>query len=371
MKTLETNQDTPKIGAVVLTGGENRRMNGVSKATLTWGGQTFLARIAGALGGFHELLVSVADKSSKLGGSYRTVADVYRGQGPLGGLHAALSACQSDALFAVSCDIPLLSPALADYIASFYSSAYDAVIPQTRDGGLHPLCGVYAKSVAPLLEEQLKAGDNKIRNAFARMRVKIVPMVHSIYSDEMFSNINTPAEYTALSRLVNGPPLLSVCAVKNSGKTTLLTRVLPLLREAGLNVAIIKHDAHNFEPDVPGTDSHRLRMAGAANVAVYSGNRYMLAGEWDSPDYHRLLPWFNDVDLIIMEGGKQLDLPKIEIVRAANSQAPVCDPSDLVLLVTDTNVRPEGVPVAGLEDYPAIAEAILRFARGGADALVP
>lgn len=370
-----TSVETAKIGAVILTGGENRRMQGRHKATLTWGGQTFLARIKSALSGFSEVLLSTAKAGGDLGSNLPAVPDNYPGQGPLAGLQAALAACKSDALFAVSCDMPLLSAGLAQYLASYYCGEYDAVIPETRDGGLHPLCGVYAKRVAAILERQLQAGDNKIRNAYAAMRVKVVKLAHSAYPDEMLANINTPAEYRALSRLVNGPPVIAVCGAKNSGKTTLLERIIPHLGKAGLKVAVIKHDAHDFEPDVPGTDSYRLRMAGAANVAVYSDLHYMLAGEWERhpqgnpalgyqepPEKHaRLLPWFKDADLVLMEGGKTLDLPKIEVLRKAVGNEPVCHPGEQILLCTDTDVRPKGVLTVHNEDYAGIAAAILEY----------
>ena len=65
------------------------------------------------------------------------------------------------------------------------------------------------------------------------------------------------------------PAVLAVSGAHNSGKTTLLEKLLPVLRSRGLKVGIIKHDGHDFTPDVPGTDSFRLREAGAEGVAVY------------------------------------------------------------------------------------------------------
>ena len=76
------------------------------------------------------------------------------------------------------------------------------------------------------------------------------------------------------------PAVLAVSGVHNSGKTTLLEKLLPVLRSRGLKVGIIKHDGHDFTPDVPGTDSYRLREAGAEGVAVYSGTRYLLTEEF-------------------------------------------------------------------------------------------
>lgn len=67
------------------------------------------------------------------------------------------------------------------------------------------------------------------------------------------------AETQALKR----PAVLAVSGVHNSGKTTLLEKLLPVLRSRGLKVGVIKHDGHDFTPDVPGTDSYRLREAGA------------------------------------------------------------------------------------------------------------
>ena len=74
--------------------------------------------------------------------------------------------------------------------------------------------------------------------------------------------------------------MLAVSGVHNSGKTTLLEKLLPVLRSRGLKVGVIKHDGHDFTPDVPGTDSFRLREAGAEGVAVYSGTRYLLTEEF-------------------------------------------------------------------------------------------
>ena len=118
------------------------------------------------------------------------------------------------------------------------------------------------------------------------------------------------AETQALKR----PAVLAVSGVHNSGKTTLLEKLLPVLRSRGLKVGVIKHDGHDFTPDVPGTDSYRLREAGAEGVAVYSGTRYLLTEEF------RL----TEQDLLaLLEGFKSSGWPKIEVVRSAISDAPV------------------------------------------------
>ena len=120
------------------------------------------------------------------------------------------------------------------------------------------------------------------------------------------------------------PAVLAVSGVHNSGKTTLLEKLLPALRGQGLKVGIIKHDGHDFTPDVPGTDSYRLREAGAEGVAVYSGTRYLLTEEFRLTEQD-LLALFerHGYDLVLLEGFKSSGWPKIEVVRREIADAPV------------------------------------------------
>lgn len=119
------------------------------------------------------------------------------------------------------------------------------------------------------------------------------------------------------------PAVLAVSGLHNSGKTTLLEKLLPALRSRGLKVGIIKHDGHDFTPDVPGTDSFRLREAGAEGVAVFSGQRYLLTEAFRLTEQD-LLALFerHGYDLVLMEGFKESGWPKIEVVRSAISNEP-------------------------------------------------
>ena len=109
----------------------------------------------------------------------------------------------------------------------------------------------------------------------------------------------------AETQALKSPAVLAVSGVHNSGKTTLLEKLLPVLRSRGLKVGVIKHDGHDFTPDVPGTDSYRLREAGAEGVAVYSGTRYLLTEEFHLTEQD-LLALFerHGYDLVLLEGFK-------------------------------------------------------------------
>lgn len=100
------------------------------------------------------------------------------------------------------------------------------------------------------------------------------------------------------------PFIFAISGYKNSGKTTLMTALIADLTRRGYCVATIKHDGHDFEPDVPGTDSYRHRAAGAFGTAVFSGNRFMVTKTWESVDVSVLISAFSEADILLLEGFK-------------------------------------------------------------------
>jgi molybdopterin-guanine dinucleotide biosynthesis protein B len=159
------------------------------------------------------------------------------------------------------------------------------------------------------------------------------------------------------------PAIVAIVGASNSGKTTLIERLLPLFTARGLRVGTIKHDAHRFEVDHPGKDSYRHREAGA-EVAVICGDGKLViqarVGLTPPPEVI-VAACMADLDLVLVEGFKQAALPRLEVVRGANSQRPLCEPTELAGLVTDLPLRYPGVPTYGLDDVAAIAARILEL----------
>ncbi|MGP9679682.1 molybdopterin-guanine dinucleotide biosynthesis protein B [Halomonas sp. AOP27-A1-41] len=123
-----------------------------------------------------------------------------------------------------------------------------------------------------------------------------------------------------VSNVATAFPVLGVVAWSGTGKTTLLTQLLPRLRQAGLKVAVIKHAHHSFEVDKPGKDSYELRSAGAAPMLVASRERFALMQETpgqDEPDLAALLAMmaYHEPDLVIVEGFKAWPIPKLVLYR--------------------------------------------------------
>jgi molybdopterin-guanine dinucleotide biosynthesis protein B len=160
---------------------------------------------------------------------------------------------------------------------------------------------------------------------------------------------------------MNKPKLLAISGVKNSGKTTLITGLIPKLTEYGMKIATIKHDGHGFTTDIEDTDSFRHKMAGAFGTAVFSDQKYMIVKDVPCCNEKMILEFFSEADLIFLEGFKNSEYPKIEIVRSDNSRNSVCDPKTLVALVSDLPLEVSDVAVFGLNEIDAIAKFIYEW----------
>ena len=120
-------------------------------------------------------------------------------------------------------------------------------------------------------------------------------------------------------------PVLGFAAVSGTGKTTLLSKLIPLLKSSGLRIGLIKHSHHNFEIDKPGKDSYRLRQAGASPIMLVSSHRRAMITEFDvvrDPFLEEQLQFFDysELDLILVEGFKAEEFPKIELHRPSLKQ---------------------------------------------------
>lgn len=152
------------------------------------------------------------------------------------------------------------------------------------------------------------------------------------------------------------PAIVAVSGIKNSGKTTFLENLIQVLIGRGISTAVIKHDGHSFETDRKGTDTGRLKQAGAVGVAIFCDTHYMVIND-KTANVEELASEFKNVDLILVEGMKQSSYPKIEIVREANSQESICPKDTLLAVATDCRKEFQ-VPKIALDDYEKAADLI-------------
>ena len=155
--------------------------------------------------------------------------------------------------------------------------------------------------------------------------------------------------------------VFAVSGIKNSGKTTLITKLVNALTQKGYKVGVIKHDGHEFKADHEGTDSYKHKEAGAKNVIVYSKTKVMMIKEDIMPEIESLIKLQQDMDIVILEGMKHSQYPKIEIVRSDISTQSVCQKETLLALVTDTALKIDGIPSIQLNDFEKIFKVILEY----------
>ena len=159
-------------------------------------------------------------------------------------------------------------------------------------------------------------------------------------------------------------PIIGIVGWKNSGKTTLVTRLVAHFSAEGMNVSTIKHAHHDFQVDDGQTDSARHRRAGANQVAVVSQVRWAIIGELRSnaePSLPDIASRLEPCDLIIVEGYKQFRIPKIEVRRQESRlKQHLSEIDDTVIAIASDHERREAsVPRFELDDIASIASFIL------------
>jgi molybdopterin-guanine dinucleotide biosynthesis adapter protein len=163
------------------------------------------------------------------------------------------------------------------------------------------------------------------------------------------------------------PPLITIVGHSNSGKTTLVETLIPELKRRGYRVGTIKHAHHGFSMDQKGKDTYRHRTAGADTVLAASPGQIALVKSMPEVSLDNLLPYFQDMDIILVEGFKQEKKPKIEVFRSQIHQTPLFPEDDLLVAVVTDSPFSARVPVFQFEDIQAICDLIETYSMPGLD----
>jgi len=158
------------------------------------------------------------------------------------------------------------------------------------------------------------------------------------------------------------PFIIGFAGFSDSGKTTLIEQLIPLLRAQGVCVSLIKHAHHNFDIDVPGKDSYRHRQAGAHEVLITSAHRWALLHELRNapePTLDEQLARLSPCDLVIVEGFKFAAIPKIEVHRPGQGKEALW-PNDahIVAVATDAALHTT-LPQLDINQPQQVADFIL------------
>ena len=173
----------------ILAGGKSSRMNYNNKALLTYKEKRFIEHIIEAGKDYKEVIIISNNLEEYKGFNLRIVEDIYKGNGPLSGIHSALINSTTDKVLCIACDMPLITKETLNIIGS-YQEEYDVLVPKVSER-LQPLCGVYSKNIISKIEEAIKENNNKLQ-----LLIRTLNLI-----EQDFLNINTEKEYKELEEL--------------------------------------------------------------------------------------------------------------------------------------------------------------------------
>ena len=156
-------------------------------------------------------------------------------------------------------------------------------------------------------------------------------------------------------------PVISIVGKSDVGKTTALEKILREIKRRGYRVGTIKHDTHDFEVDKPGKDSWRHAQAGSDAVAISGPRKMALVRRLELElSLDEIVALMGDVDLVITEGYKRGDKPKIEVTRKERGTELLCQPDELIGIMTDYPVDLP-VPQFSLDDAAGVVDLLVKL----------
>ena len=144
---------------------------------------------------------------------------------------------------------------------------------------------------------------------------------------------------------INHKKIIGFAAYSGTGKTTLIKKVVKTLKELNYRVSVIKHAHHNFDIDQPGKDSFEIRASGAENMLISSSKRWALMHENIGDSELKLIDLLKilknlDSDIILIEGFKSENFPKIELYRKEIGKELLCtSDKNIVAIATDSDIK--------------------------------
>ncbi len=157
-------------------------------------------------------------------------------------------------------------------------------------------------------------------------------------------------------------PIVSVVGFSGSGKTTFIEKLIPRLTIRNIRVGTLKHDVHGFEMDKPGKDSWRHKHAGAVVSVISSPGQIGMVKDVDHDYNPDELKWlFKGAQIILAEGYKRQNRPKLEVFRPEIREEPFCaGDKALIALISDVPVD-LGVPRFSLDDAEGVSEFLISY----------
>ncbi len=299
------------ITAIILAGGDGRRMMGCDKGLIPFANKPMVAHVIERIKGQCGQLLISANRHKDIYADFAcpVISDIESDiVGPLTGLHSVHKHVTTDYCICTPCDAPLLNTNLVTELLKFYRPGH-IIIPQEQSDKprLQPLFS--------LIPTALLSSINGSYKSLTNWMLQQPHVLADFPQSNDFANINSPVDLYKLQKQLQATqiPLLGFCGDSGSGKTTLINRLIQTLAKINIRIAVIKHAHHKVDVDKPGKDSHAYRVAGAKQVALITTNQWFLMTETDERiDFSVAVNSIDksSIDLILAEGFKNDVIPK-------------------------------------------------------------
>ena len=355
--------DKSNITAAILCGGKSTRM-GREKSLRKLHGKAVFEHVLEKLKPvFKKIVISSNNKHCFSEYNLPVINDIVENCDALGGIYSVLKNVQSDYVFFIACDMPFAYEEVIRFIIQ-NSEGYDAVVPRIK-GRFQPLFAIYSKKCLPLIEKNIIQKKLKIFDVIEKVHSKILDekeLKKICDIEKNFFNINTEEDfYNALNGNFRDASVVAFIAKhSNSGKTTLIKKIISNLKKSGFKVAAIKHTFHEIEFDTKGKDSYNFFHAGADAVVINSKNEIIIRKRTETqlPVKYIKDSYLKDTDIILTEGNKTGNLPKIELIKEGQKNFLFNNDKNIIAVVSNEKINSD-LPIFKHDEHEKLTQFII------------
>lgn len=358
------------ITAVILAGGKASRINNQDKGLLWFNQKPIIQKVIDVVKKEVKTLYISANRNiseyKKLSHNKIIKDDLNDFQGPLAGIHKALSLADNKYLLVLPCDAPFITKKLITRLITGIKDKNISVA--CSDNRVQAVFALIRVSLKDNLTKFLANGDRKIELWYKSENTAFINVDDN---KSWFLNLNTKEDFAKHTNKIfcNKLPLLGFCAYSGMGKTTLITEIIKKITLKGIRVGAIKHAHHDFDIDYPKKDSYKFRENGALQVIVASKKRFALIVENQKKDLEPDLKFliknlhYSKLDLILVEGFKHEKINKIELSRKELNKPTLFEnDKNIIALISDNkNIKTNRI-LLDLANIESIVDFIIAYA---------
>lgn len=364
------------VPCVIIAGGKGKRMGGKEKALINLLDRPLISyileKVSGKVAPIALNINTNFEKFKKFG--YEIIEDPLKGHlGPLVGILASLNWAKNlnqKWVLTLPCDTPFLPINLIESLVKAKNENIDIDLVVAKSRGFnHPTIALWKTDNNLILRKAIEEGTRKIDVFTSQLKTSYVDFDNIENSTiDPFTNLNSPKDLLfAKQKLGKLPIIFGLAGWSGSGKTTLCTKLIKKFAKIGIKVGVLKHAHHKFNIDKPGKDSFNLRKSGARPFVISSKERFAVVQENNKEEeksLYEILEIFSKdplckCDIIIVEGYKKEDIPKIEVFRSEIGKPFLhSDDESIFAIASEQKINTE-IPYLNLNNISLITQFII------------